>query len=763
MARRNRQVARTSVRRGPDGGVEHVTRHGPGLIEQATGVHMPPAALPLFTSTVPVAAYTWAMHRVAVSSVGTGNLLAVLHTLLCVGLTSLTWRHAGPRNKELRWAATVTVGWHLALITVLAAIGPWHWPWSMVWLAGSIGVGGYWIIRQWFRSLGRQHDEQAGGGAAGEIRELTGLARAKVAATVDERGTVTGTLALPPGEIAANEFGGDTSRAVASLLDLPEPAVRITPRPDAPRMANLVIEPHDYLADPAPWPGGSAVGASIAEPLRAGRYSDGSPAMVDLVGVRSGTGVTAHLQISGMSGSGKSDGNVGLVADGLTRTEANFLTLDPVKGAQTWGFLAPHLWFETEMARCRAIMRRLPYVIQARTNHLASRNLKGWEPGCGLNFLYLTIEEAYKLLRDGRYNEVGLAARSAGISIITNTQRPTHDNVDTTWRSIHSAFWCFGVQSSDEADFGLDEQLQGIAHPEAWGTSRPGYSYLSGGGIEPLNGGQRPLRSYRTDNLRGDPNDRLRDQLAEYISRWRRHLGLTGDLDPVTAEAFGELWTDRPLAADPYAAAAAVPVTMPHPTTPPPARPAAPVAAAVHLTKDDMDDDEDQFEVAEEATDIDAEQGEALAEALTGELARLSPTDRAAVGPVGLADPRLADDTDSDTDEAAEAAADRELAALDPAGEGRLTYREVRTAWLAWLAERYAAGQTTLLRAEAVAWAQRHGRSDSWVDTQFAALLDGDDARRHPVQRGVLVLDRAPVDPLADLAGGLADLVGAAG
>jgi hypothetical protein len=179
---------------------------------------------------------------------------------------------------------------------------------------------------------------------------------------------------------------------------------------------------------------------------------------------------------------------------------------------------------------------------------------------------------------------------------------------------------------------------------------------------------------------------------------------------------------------------------------------AAPAAAAQTTRKDDMD--EEQFEVAEEAGDIDAEQGEALAEALDSELGHLSPDDRSVVGRVALADPRLADDTDTDTDdEEADAAADRELAALDPAGEDGLTYREVRTAWLAWLTERHAGGQATLLRAEAVAWAERHGRSDSWVDTQFAALLEAADARRHPAQRGVLVLDRAPVDPLAELAG----------
>lgn len=699
----------------------------------------------LVTATLGVGAYTSLLHALTSTTAAVAALTASLHTLLTLSLAMITWRHVGAgRSRERRLAATITVAWHGACATVLTAVGPWHWPYTMIWVAGGLTVGGYWVIRDWTRGLAGDTDRA--GGTLGEISELTAVARSRTAgARVDEHGTLSTDLALPPGYSARRELAtSSTAEALASMTDLPVTAVRITPDADSARRARLEIATIDHLAEPRSWPGASQPGASIAEPLRAGVYGDGRDAVVNLTGCPDGS--AEHLLVTGISGAGKTDGVVGLVADGLTRRQVCWLVLDTRKAIQSYGHLAPYLWLESDAKRVRLLLRRLAQVITARTTYLGEHGYKDWRPGCGLTYLIVVLEEAYDLVDDGRYDQVAFAARSAGISLISSIQRPTYDTMSTSWRSQHAAFWCFGTRTADDATYGLPDALAGLVHPEAWGKNKPGYSYLGGHGVTD-DDVTRPLRSYRLDHLR--------DQLAAYVSAWRRHLGLGVEVDPVTAEAFGEVWASRTHYPDPHAADA-TPAT---PTLPTPT-PGQETTAGDTDTTDGPGrevvfdaatptpgDDPDQEQVSVDVEAHQADLVEQLRTAADADLTEIPPQHRhhvhAAAADPAWAGLRLPADTEAT------------LAALDPAdGQVARSHGRLRSAWLAWLAGRYRAGDRVLDRPTAVAWASSHDRSDAWVDKQLVLLVDAGTAHRHPTQRGVVILDTEPVDPLALLTTG---------
>jgi len=140
-------------------------------------------------------------------------------------------------------------------------------------------------------------------------------------------------------------------------------------------------------------------------------------------------------------------------------------------------------------------------LITPRTNYLSSDGLGKWSRDCGINYLIIWIEEAPYVMDElgskGKkvWLETVKAARSAGITIAWSLQRAGFTEISTIARG-QATKWCFGVQDSREAKFGLSEvQKDRGCTPEKWGQRRPGMSYIDAPNIYEAKVGM-PLRAW---------------------------------------------------------------------------------------------------------------------------------------------------------------------------------------------------------------------------------------------------------------------------
>ncbi|MGV2384102.1 MAG UNVERIFIED_CONTAM: type IV secretory system conjugative DNA transfer family protein, partial [Thermobifida fusca] len=233
------------------------------------------------------------------------------------------------------------------------------------------------------------------------------------------------------------------------------------------------------LRTPIPWPGPSTPGGSIADPLRVGLWQDGEDVEHTLVG--------HHLQIMGKSGSGKSEGAAwNYLAEITSRADTVVIAADITKRDQFLGPLRPALHrFETTRAGVRAMMADLHRAMGARMDYLAKKGLTKWEPGCGLSYLVVWIEE-FPDVGDAidmtQFLSVVKALRSGGGSIVLSLQRSDYSQMPTLARG-QLAKMCFAVDSDADAEFGLSERQDDnpAVRPELWATCGPdtvGMAYL---------------------------------------------------------------------------------------------------------------------------------------------------------------------------------------------------------------------------------------------------------------------------------------------
>src|SRR5690606_15948717 len=114
------------------------------------------------------------------------------------------------------------------------------------------------------------------------------------------------------------------------------------------------------------WPGPSRPGASVADPIRIGLWQDLDPVEYGIVG--------HHLQVMGMTGSGKSVGGAwNVLGELITRRDVAVFAADVTKGRQTLGPLAASLHrFETTREGARAMLRDLAARVKQRTDRLSA-------------------------------------------------------------------------------------------------------------------------------------------------------------------------------------------------------------------------------------------------------------------------------------------------------------------------------------------------------------------------------------------------------
>ncbi|MFF0249586.1 plasmid transfer protein TraB [Streptosporangium sandarakinum] len=494
-----------------------------GYLLQRTAPYLPPWLLCAGTGLASMPAHNlWADSAAASAGL----------TLASAALTATTWWAGKVTTPQRRIHSTVTVGAATSWLTAAALAGPATGPLQSLFLIGGPALAASWNIRQMLRT--NHHDSQTED--SGGLLEKVGLAKTMVTGSTVAPNKATFRLQLPPGELTADDVSKAAPR-LASALDVSPTAVRVHPDPDSHARATVSVVPRDMLKATTPWPGPSAPGGSIADPVVVGLYEDGAPAMLHFPGDAKQARNAMHLLVMGMTGSGKSEGALTALAEILSRKDVVVWASDPAKADQTLGPLLPALdWAALDMPSTVAMIEAITAAIPARTQWLAKYGYKQWEPACaqtqadgspGMPYLVCWFEEAAKTIRETDedvFTGIGQEARSAGISLVVSLQRASGTQISTDTRASLGSSWCFGVRDERDAGFALpDEALDAGAAPHAWRDKRPGYNYLAANGV-PEGLWATPARAYLTS----------RDQLTWIATAF---TDLRANVDAVTEQA----------------------------------------------------------------------------------------------------------------------------------------------------------------------------------------------------------------------------------
>ncbi|GAA3925957.1 hypothetical protein GCM10023085_04000 [Actinomadura viridis] len=443
-------------------------------------------------------------------------------------LTALTWMATHRRRMLGRVHSTATTASATTWFTVATITGV-----TADATAGALFFGGATLALSWnIRTVIRaQGDGDGTGDALGSLfdraKEQAGLKGARVRAVEVTDHKVKGQMQLPPGEKTADDAVKVTAR-IESGMQLPPGSVIVARDEDRADRAHVTVSDPRAIRRPIMWPGPSRPGGSVDEPLRIGIYQDGDEVEYRFVG--------HHLQIMGMTGSGKSIGGAwNIVGEIITRTDAAVFSIDVSKDDQTMGPLREGLHrFETGKAGAVDLIRAMHAAIPERTKWLAAHGYQAWEPRCGLTYWYLHIEEVPKLFNElagedeERLAEILKEIRSAGGSVILSLQRADYTQIPTLIRS-QMAKMCFGLSDPDDVKYGVSaRQRKADVEPHEWEDHYPGMAYLDGKSVRATHYAM-PLRTFSWGTGSAEANAAMAAHAAAYPAAAK-------DVDPFTAD-----------------------------------------------------------------------------------------------------------------------------------------------------------------------------------------------------------------------------------
>lgn len=425
-----------------------------------------------------------------------------LGTGVLSGVTWLVSHTRGILGRGSATATTFTAGMWVTSCSV-AGIGQPVVTWFL--LAGGVTVCAGWNIRTVIR-------EKAGlSGVTDPLsflfdqgKDRTGLDGARMATVKAGERKIEAAMALPAGQKTVGDVQKKTEH-IEGAMGLPPGTLTVAADLDRADRAQVTLSDPRIMRAPIPWPGPSRPGGSIAEPVRPGVWQDGDDVADTIPG--------SHRQFMGKTGSGKSIGGAwDYLAEIITRHDVAVFAADITKGDQTLGPLCSALHrFETTKTGVRSLISDIEAQLKPRTDWLSAHGYVNWEPGCGLTYWVLWLEEFPDIgdaLGDkGMETFLRLlkAVRSAGGTIVMSLQRSDWTQMPTIARG-QLANMCFGVANSHDAAFGLSEaQDDAGARPELWGSSQPGMAYLDAPGI-PAERIAMPLRTFAWLDDTGKPD-----------------------------------------------------------------------------------------------------------------------------------------------------------------------------------------------------------------------------------------------------------------
>jgi hypothetical protein len=464
----------------------------PGTARALAGLRVHHAAFPLAAGV--------AMHAAGLGA-GWDALAAGGATALCGSLTTAA-RDAGTAARLHGGAVTLGAAGWAAYAAVHGAGGHVN--------AACLAAAGALALPSWLRRApGWLDHELPGPGPDLEddtppaIRDMLDTWRDYVAC---ENGPLPGTWLENPREVG-DRVSADivlkrgrqvTSEAlrkwehVASAFDEDETRVLMEPHPERRKArARLTLLSRDVLADTHEWSGSTldmATGLS-----RVGTLFDGTPMLTRVFVPGSGA---AHKLVAGTTGSGKSTGLFGLIADttdpGNPVPVVNVL-IDPEEGAQSlplWAGKLKHAYLGPD--RSIRALRGLDALVNQRANEMREEGLDHFDPSWERPQVNVLIEESRVLLKEHPRKDEAKAiierlvarGRKKGVAVILVALVPSLEELDSQLiRSMLRAFdvWCFRTGDSVSGGM-LGLHVDPSLLPETFADGSPTYglSYLKG-------------------------------------------------------------------------------------------------------------------------------------------------------------------------------------------------------------------------------------------------------------------------------------------
>ncbi|WP_191878700.1 sporulation protein SsgA, partial [Streptomyces filipinensis] len=433
-------------------------------------------------------------------------------TLVSVSLTASTWFAAKSTGPQRRLHSAITVAAASSWTTCAALAGPFAGPLPDLYLMGGGALALSWNIRQ----IMRHNPDAAPAGNAAGLLDAIGLSKLKLGkAKVGETGQVR-----VPFELEKGATSDELTKALPNLesaMDVRPGGFRVEKSSDSHRHGVLVGVPVDPLAGTTWYPGPSAPGGSITEPLVIGTYDDTLQLEMLLP-----QGV--HWLIAGATGSGKTEAAMDILSEALTRSDAVVWLSDPVKRGMDLGGLFPACdWVALEPDDVESMATAVMQATPARAEWLRRHAYRKWEPACagqqtdrahscqsgracgcaGMPFLIAWFEEAaeaFARLDEELFKQAANQIRATGAALVFSLQRPSHDQMSTTVRAALPSALVFGLDERDETLALSSDLLDAGAHPGQWGAGYPGYCYLAQTGM-PVARQITPARTFRNDPL----------------------------------------------------------------------------------------------------------------------------------------------------------------------------------------------------------------------------------------------------------------------
>lgn len=400
-----------------------------------------------------------------------------------VALAAVTWQVAGGNNKFRKFRrvqATASVAAGMGWLTCATAAGPFGHPLIDMWLMGGGVFAASWNIRQLMRNAHDETEQVEDKGGFAKIAEAIGIEKLKVkSAKGNGKGMVTVPVELPAGQTIENLQSAMPKLGPA--LHVPPSGSTVKGDPDNAALAEISIRVADLLKGGVQFIPPIRLGMLPDEPLPLGLYADGEEFVINPFDAA----ILQHLLVMGVTGAGKSEFARGLLAHFMTRRKATVMLIDCSKGRQSVGHIKHGLdVFISDTREAKQLLKALPAAIKARGDILADEGLDQWTRKSSLNAVVLWAEEAADLADFDELDKIARAARSVGIWLVISLQRATWTNVSTDVRANLQASACFGVDDAGDAGFCLPDSVTDSGAVPAWGSSRPGYAFATGMGID---------------------------------------------------------------------------------------------------------------------------------------------------------------------------------------------------------------------------------------------------------------------------------------
>lgn len=475
----------------------------------------------------------WALHLVLRGDALRLALAVTLAEMLVgIGLAALAFHIGKGRRPLVRWhiAASVSLAGLGGAITV--AVG-WRWIWVITYLSFGVLITVSWMLYR----LDALRADKGDGDGEDDLKKELGLGKVRFRNAVRHE-DADGKLARI--EVDVDLKNGETIDTVQGALPSLESVANAVPlrgrvvRGDSADKAHLTLIMQDMMKGKIPWPGPSAPGACITEPIVDGMFEDQQVSQWFLAGNHPDAPNPSSRGIMGMTRTGKTLVAQIDVLEMVTRKRVVIFWFDSIKGAQTVGPLRPA--FDIVVAddvesgdpkMFRAGMKAIINLIKDRADRLGRAGYRQWTPeaadALGMPFLYAHLEEADVLCDIAPDELVFIASKglSAGVGGGISLQRASHESMPTALRFNIGTWDCFGCGDAISVGFALsDSTINAGAHPEEWRQSKPGYHYREGIGIDP----QRwPV--LRKGYFATDP------RMAAHVTEWAPHMDKLGEED----------------------------------------------------------------------------------------------------------------------------------------------------------------------------------------------------------------------------------------